>query len=804
MSDPAERPRLPGDRSPETLQGRRVNVTAQTLSIAVNVPGPESAKLQQALIHRTIAEEAGQAQDRMQKAQCLNHVDRALGGIANLPQTIQNQWRSQLELLRTLATRQAPNGRPGDPYGILRLSENLRPQRELLRKFAQTDTDPLAVRAALDVEEAFRAYERAIGEPHTAVNVRSPPTNADVNRQGREIVQIGTFLVAGSIGAIFGTLELLKGNGERSLKMPGAYLAVAALAAGWGSLTETGSERLDSQISFLTQIDGEWERLQRSYGLRGPEWKTFVEGFYREVRQNSNPTLIAALRSSTPLTPEQRAAVHRLAPATASQQFHDILDKMLNSGPASNAADLRVLAGFLDQATTPDARTIVARYVGSGASRQSLAMLNSATASTSTRARPPAPAAAAGVPPLAVTAAPSAMATPPSAPPIGTAMPSTPTRSRSVSRRTGRPTPSPSPGSAAGPGPVLPSAPASPPASPGVRPPSAPPTAPLTPPRSMTARDRFESSWPDYQKQVRERAERFNKNPTIEGFRFLEIAILGACTDSSDVRLTGDTAREVTKQQTEFRELWRQALTKVSTTASGTEMQSLLSESRMMQLELRRFLNEVERTFNMNNGETYTRFNITMNGGRLDVAIRTGRRTLEAHFRWNPSFGWFWSEDVNMPYAVPADSDDFFLGMEDLRRRFARLPLTVDALLAMAEAIRANQFAMINETPIEPVQRDVMRRLRQTLSDNLREIRTRTDLPELIVDVFGNTLRVQGPEEQFLVIDIRPGSPVTLGSIEARNPNNILAVGSHLFSSAPDAIMRELSTVVADHFNPFR
>lgn len=356
-----------GPRGRASTRGRMLGATAR-------IRGPEAGKTAP-LIRETVGEWARCAQERMRKANSLGAAKRATDSVRHLPETIRSQWESHLTLLTTYATRTAPDGSTGDPIAILRHIFAVQGDLATLRKLAAPIGNSDTLRAVQLIHDAYESFHSAIGQGHPAVHFINPLHRNDrLSKRGGDLARMGLFIAGAGAFVISGLLAAFSKPEDRNLKIPGMYLAVAGLAAGWGEITMKGDERLDRQIGFLTEPAGRWETLQNEYRLLGPDWAQYIRNYYRSGLEN--PLVVSGFAAERPLGKEERAAIMALAPA----RIHRQLERMLNGQRgAVHAADWKLMTGFLNGATSDDARGIITAFVDEGVTRESLAILNRGT-----------------------------------------------------------------------------------------------------------------------------------------------------------------------------------------------------------------------------------------------------------------------------------------------------------------------------------------------------------------------------------------------------------------------------------------
>ncbi len=338
------------------------------------------------IVRGSVLEWVRGAQERLNGSDSLARTDLALTAAEQLPGSMRGQWTRNLQTVRNLAVRPNRDGSAGDPIAILRFLANIDAERQTLRKLGQTDTSTQTQEGIRAIEDAFDSYARTIGQGHRAVIVRNPygyMDNSPIDRRESHLIRTGIFMAAGVGAVATGLLAALAKDGEANTALPATYLLVMGLAMGWGSINQNGSDRLTGQLDFLVTANNDWETLQfggngrPAYGVRGPDWGTFAENWYRDGRRD--PLIAAFLRAGNkdPATPEQRAAILALAPAG----IHPQVNAMINSNRSSAmGADFRMMVGLLNQATTPDAQGIVVNFVRSGATRQNVQQVAKVTA----------------------------------------------------------------------------------------------------------------------------------------------------------------------------------------------------------------------------------------------------------------------------------------------------------------------------------------------------------------------------------------------------------------------------------------
>ncbi len=376
-------------------------------------------KFEQQQTRQTLGQWARGAQERMAKQRCITTVQRAQGSLSSLPQTMQGRWTGRMNLLTTLATRKIATTEnrqertEGDPIAILRFIANTQPELTLLKGITQRSRNPLAVRAALNIDDAFRSYEQAIGQGHPDVYVGRAynlTRNPDIDGQGRQLIQMAVFTGA-AIGAIFtGVLAMFAKPDDKNWKLPAFWLLLAGIAAGWGDITMNGTERMDKQTGFLTKLGGQWQGLQERYGMRGANWAAFARNWYA-----NGSTHRAVLRRNKPLSVAERDAILALAPTSIHQQLKNMLASRRGD---VLAADFKLMTGLLKNATSGDAQGIVISYIGSGSDHTSMRAISAAAgASVGAGALAAAPTTGPGLSPTGPVAGPVVSSTVPPAGP---------------------------------------------------------------------------------------------------------------------------------------------------------------------------------------------------------------------------------------------------------------------------------------------------------------------------------------------------------------------------------------------------
>ena len=317
------------------------------------------------MLEKTLGEWIQGAQKQM--APLRNTIDTAMDAVEHLEPRIQTQWRGSLNLLKVFTQRQIRDRATGivstgDPVAILGYMVNIRPKLQQLREIADTSRDPLFVRAALNIDETFTAYEQAIGRPHPALTIGnvSYQTHAPgVRSREGQMLQAG-LAIAGSAAVIGGALlAFFAKDDEANWTLPLAYGAATAAIMGYGRLTETSGDQLQRELAFLRGTT--WQRLRDRYGIRGQSWETFVRNYYQQRTSNEDIRNFLTPRRDRPVAPDvlkrQRAAILALAPAGIQPRIEDMLNT--GSGPTASE-DFRRFAGELNHATTPFAQRAVA------------------------------------------------------------------------------------------------------------------------------------------------------------------------------------------------------------------------------------------------------------------------------------------------------------------------------------------------------------------------------------------------------------------------------------------------------------
>jgi hypothetical protein len=279
---------------------------------------------------------------------------------------MQNEWRRILNDLEHYATKPVREGQ-GDPLAVLRYLTNTLPvPYAQLRRAAETETADAPKPCAetlRNVETLASALIEIIGPAHEATPVLAPFVKGGspaAAKRGAELMQATVFLGAAS-ATVFNML--IGGWG-----LAAGFAGAAALSAGWGELSRGGSERLNHQIGWLTEIGGAWERLQERYGLQGPQWRRVAETLMQE---RTNADINALLKSRKEPTPEQRTTVLALdASGTLRSPLTEMLESESHNG--APAHDFREFAGFLRQVRTPEMQQIVGEYIDRGMTRTAL------------------------------------------------------------------------------------------------------------------------------------------------------------------------------------------------------------------------------------------------------------------------------------------------------------------------------------------------------------------------------------------------------------------------------------------------
>jgi hypothetical protein len=356
--------------SPQEELQKKSAATLNRLGLASTLPGPGAEKLQQNLLAQTVNQWVEGARPGVEKTKPM--AQEALKSAAQLPAPARGHWEGRMQTLVSYA-----NATPSDPITIIRYLNNIEPEMRQLATLPLALPDGTlmapgthpAVRQILETAQAFRAN---IGALHPNVQYTDRFANYDKKLAATEgnIIRTAGFLGFLGMGIMAGTLTLFREENERDWTLTGIYLGTAALCLGWGSLTRSGTERLERQIGWLVN-DGRWDTVQNTYNIRGPAWATFARTLY-DRRGNDGPLSIA-MTGANPITEEQRKAVLAQTPDAIRENVTAMLD---SPGPPKGK-DFRTFGGFLTQATTQDARDIALAYLQSGTSRQSLAILAS-------------------------------------------------------------------------------------------------------------------------------------------------------------------------------------------------------------------------------------------------------------------------------------------------------------------------------------------------------------------------------------------------------------------------------------------
>src|SRR3989338_6724397 len=136
--------------------------------------------------------------------------------------------------------------------------------------------------------------------------------NPEVDARCAHLVQTGLFVVAAG-GLIASSIIALLTKENPNWKVPAIWGLLAIVAGGGADLLSGPNARLGEQVSFLTTENGRWEELQRTYGLRGPDWARFARIVVQE--ETGKAALIGARRPGVTLTDDERKTVIALAPA---------------------------------------------------------------------------------------------------------------------------------------------------------------------------------------------------------------------------------------------------------------------------------------------------------------------------------------------------------------------------------------------------------------------------------------------------------------------------------------------------------
>ncbi len=512
-------------------------------------------KLQEAQNSKTVGAWVVLTQERMGKSRCQAQIDAARTSAGNLLPGIQGRWPNNLQRLRTLWGE----GRNANPIGVLWFITNLEPELQTLRKTAAIDTNPATRQALADIEAALQLCLDTIGQPHEGTYTRNPfPGDPTLSARESNLARTGVFMV-GAAGAIMtGIFAAFAKEGDENWILPGGYLLVAALAAGWGPLMEGSDSRFQNQIAFLVQPGGDWERLQfgdnsvSAYGMGGSEWGMFVNNYYRDAAGNT--AIAAFLKGDKAPTAAQSTAIMALAPTTLRPTIEAMLKSNRGGLPA---ADFRMMVGLLNNATTENARAIVINYVRMGSTRRNVEAVAKGNAAPMagplTAGTPPIVTPRAGTsaiePPSATTPV-STTTTPPltleeavakkvkedaaiakktaedlarSAPPASTTIPP-PTPRPPVSTPPTTPPGTPPPAASrppVAPPPVPPvtppTPPTAPPIAPPVAPPVAPPAAPVPPTPEMILKARKERIVAEMRTKIANGVRMRNPSLTLDG-----------------------------------------------------------------------------------------------------------------------------------------------------------------------------------------------------------------------------------------------------------------------------------------------
>lgn len=378
--------RAPVDRRVENASERlpQQGTRGALLGLAASINAPQAVPLQRETLRTTVTAWVHGAQERMRQPENGQRLETALGAVGNLPQSLQSRWRSILTDLRGYTTRRNNDGSTGDPVAVLRHIAILREDRQRLQKIVSLEQTPenaeRAREAATAIDAALQSYEQAIGRAHPGFIVENPYAamrNRTVEERGSNLLRIGVAGAGLGAAAIGGMLAFFAREEDQNWALPGAYLAVAAVAMGWGSLTEKADQRLARQVGFLVEPGGDWERLQfgsegiPAYDVRGADWALFAEQYYNNGTRN--PLIAAMIANKNTPSAQQRRAILDLAPEAIRPQVERMLDSRRENSPG---IDMRLFFRELSRATTREAQQMAVQFVRSGATRRNLQALN--------------------------------------------------------------------------------------------------------------------------------------------------------------------------------------------------------------------------------------------------------------------------------------------------------------------------------------------------------------------------------------------------------------------------------------------
>lgn len=362
------------ESSPETQRAQKINVHARMLGVSAGMQGPEAVKLQRELTEKTVLDGVHDAQRQLERSNCLQAVEAARGALGNILE-FQNPWQSNLESLRSLLTQRLPNdpeGGTGNPIGILGHLANKREALADLDRKLLVETDPLKRQAIQSIKDAYRIVAETVGPVHPAVLVpgqQNSWNNKAVQDRGNYLLTVGAVSVLGGAGALLGALTFFSGEDDNNYYSASIFLGAAGVAA---------YMRYGKEVSFLGDPGSEWHAL----GIRGEGWAQFVEQYYQSgmrndkllafVRERNHPTQLT--KEQQEKREQQKEAILALAPQSIREQLRTMLTTVRGGVPG---ADFRTLDGLLRQSGTREAQGVIVRYIRSGATPQSLQVLNS-------------------------------------------------------------------------------------------------------------------------------------------------------------------------------------------------------------------------------------------------------------------------------------------------------------------------------------------------------------------------------------------------------------------------------------------
>ncbi len=320
------------------------------------------------------------AQKRMANPQLAASLAIAEGTLGQLEPTVQMRWTNHLSGLKRAAERTVrdrsttpPTESTGDPVAMVRLTRSIRPELQQLRTLANASRnspeDAGFATAVTNIENVFSAYAQAVEPPHPSLIMPDPvyetsqPTGR--TREG-QLLQTG-LAIAGAAGVI-GTslLAFFAKDEEANWTLPLAYGVATAAIMGYDRLTQSGADRIGTQLDFLRGTA--FRDLRNRYNIRGPDWMAFVRDYY-EARRDNNQLLLAYMNGSNHLNPthrnrdeqqlkDQHAAILGFAPSRIQPRIQEMLDTDGGLG-----TDFRNFANELNHATMPFAQRAVLGHI---------------------------------------------------------------------------------------------------------------------------------------------------------------------------------------------------------------------------------------------------------------------------------------------------------------------------------------------------------------------------------------------------------------------------------------------------------